>query len=186
MRKIAMKVQLQISGKTDTNRYPEIFGAAAKLRPNAKDVLSFGCSTGEEVISLQHYFPQAKVAGAEINAVSRSEALKRFPDQEFLAPDKMDGRQFDLIFAMSVLCRWPDTDGFLEFAVFKAACQSLNNYVRPGALIVSYNATYDLRDALPSYKGVWIGKSSGFIRARDPDGTPRDAHPFTIYEKPAS
>jgi hypothetical protein len=60
----------QISAKTAFNRYPQIFAGAAHAAPNARRILSFGCSTGEECATLKMYFPQAKVVGADLNPVS--------------------------------------------------------------------------------------------------------------------
>jgi chemotaxis methyl-accepting protein methylase len=37
---------------TSLNRYPEIFDKSAAVLPNARLILSFGCSTGQECATL--------------------------------------------------------------------------------------------------------------------------------------
>jgi chemotaxis methyl-accepting protein methylase len=45
---------------TAEDRYPELMRLAGRLRPDAKRILSFGCSTGEELVTLRRYFPSAE------------------------------------------------------------------------------------------------------------------------------
>ena len=132
-----MEKQIQISGRTALNRRPREFRRAAELRPDARDVLSFGCSTGEEVASLKKYFPDACALGTEIPAASLAQARLHFPQFEFLSPAEMGGRQFDVIFAMSVLCLWPDKGGYLDFELFTEACEALYMVTFLGGLFVS-------------------------------------------------
>ena len=62
--------------KTALNRYPEIFAAAAAAAPNAQRILSFGCSTGEECVTLANYFPGAQIVGTDINPLNLLKARK--------------------------------------------------------------------------------------------------------------
>jgi tRNA G46 methylase TrmB len=66
----------QLVDWTAPNRYPEIFAAAAAAAPDARRILSFGCSTGEECVSLAEYFPKSEIIGAEINVLSLPKALE--------------------------------------------------------------------------------------------------------------
>ncbi len=57
---------------TATNRYPLVFQKCAEYLkerniPGPK-ILSFGCSTGEEVFTLGKYLPQATIIGTDINS----------------------------------------------------------------------------------------------------------------------
>ena len=69
-------------GTTSADRYPDIFLAVRKLLEGDASVriLLFGCATGEEVFSLRRYFPEANIAGLDINplniAVCRFRRLK--------------------------------------------------------------------------------------------------------------
>ncbi len=67
----------QITEYTEAERYPELFDLAAKLRPSARRILSFGCSSGEEIEAIRQRFPGATIVGAEINPRSRAKARRR-------------------------------------------------------------------------------------------------------------
>ena len=90
--------------RTALNRYPEVFAAAA---PGARRILSFGCSTGEECVTLAEYFPKAEIVGADINPVILLQARKHRSDRiRFVyASDRiLSGLGgFDAIFCMAVL-----------------------------------------------------------------------------------
>jgi tRNA G46 methylase TrmB len=73
----------QLVDWTAPDRYPEIFAAAAAAAPDARRILSFGCSTGEECVSLAQYFPKAEIVGAEINVLSLLKAMKKRSDRTF-------------------------------------------------------------------------------------------------------
>jgi chemotaxis methyl-accepting protein methylase len=59
----------QTTALTAMDRYPRIFSACRDFFGDRQDlkILSFGCSTGEEVLTLRRYFPSAFITGAEIN-----------------------------------------------------------------------------------------------------------------------
>jgi hypothetical protein len=59
----------QTTPLTWMDRYPEIFSTCGAYFTNRKNlkILSYGCSTGEEVITLRRYFPLAIITSAEIN-----------------------------------------------------------------------------------------------------------------------
>jgi len=63
------KKQYQLSTFTFENRYPWVFEMVSQLLSDlsAPKILSFGCSTGEEVASLHQYFKQATIIGVDIN-----------------------------------------------------------------------------------------------------------------------
>src|SRR5579872_7156733 len=51
----------QATVMTSMNRYPRAFSASRRYFGDRRDVriLSFGCATGEEVLTLRQYFPEA-------------------------------------------------------------------------------------------------------------------------------
>ena len=67
----------QTSGTSWPERYPELFDLAASIAPDAGRLLSFGCSSGEELEALRRRFPKAEIVGAEINPRLRKLAAAR-------------------------------------------------------------------------------------------------------------
>jgi 2-polyprenyl-3-methyl-5-hydroxy-6-metoxy-1,4-benzoquinol methylase len=79
VRLIRPKGLFQPVNDTRANRYPRIFkfvqsqlGAENEVR-----ILSFGCSTGEEVFSLRRYFPRAAIKGIDVNALNIAACRRR-------------------------------------------------------------------------------------------------------------
>ena len=64
---------------TKANRYPKIFGfVQARLGAESNvRILSYGCSTGEEVFSIRGYFPRAGIKGIDINAANIAVCRRR-------------------------------------------------------------------------------------------------------------
>lgn len=147
----------QTSADTWEERYPELFDLAARLMPNATRILSFGCSTGEEIVSLRRRFPAAEIVGAEINGRSRRMATRRLAHDErshVFATKALEG-SFDVVFALAVLQREPhkimemrvkNLTPFYRFARFDAAITDLVGRLRPGGLLCVDNAQYRVED----------------------------------------
>jgi SAM-dependent methyltransferase len=148
----------QTSPDTSEERYPELFDFAARVMPNAARILSFGCSTGEELAALRRRFPVAEIVGVEINPRSRRIAARRMKaDQRstVVAPGGLVG-SFDLVFALAVLQREPhkieetsveDLTPYYPFARFDAAVRLLAGIVRPGGLLCVANTHYRVEDS---------------------------------------
>ena len=148
----------QTTADTAEDRYPELFDHLAELMPRPRRVLSFGCSTGEELVSLRRRFPRAEIVGAEINARSRRLAVRRTardPLTAVVSPDAIRG-SFDLIFALAVLQREPhkiaemqveDLSTFYPFERFDAAVTSLSRRLDSGGLFCIDSAHYRLEDS---------------------------------------
>jgi hypothetical protein len=148
----------QITPLTAADRYPELFDLAAELAPCANRLLSFGCSTGEEIVALRSRFPEAGIVGAEINGRSRRIAAQRVADDRLsiiMHPRSVRGT-FDLVFALAVLQREPDRvvaldvqdiSPFYPFARFDAAVQMLVESLRVGGLLCVVNAQYRVEDS---------------------------------------
>ena len=54
---------------TSMDRYPVIFNGCKDYFEGKKNIkiLSYGCSTGEDVLTLRKYFPDIRIVGADIN-----------------------------------------------------------------------------------------------------------------------
>jgi SAM-dependent methyltransferase len=177
----------QLSNKTALDRYPEIFAGAAAAAPDARRILSFGCSTGEECASLQRYFPEAKIVGADINRINLWRARRRHKgdgidfvhaDDEALAARG----PFDAIFCLTVLRdtrldKEPSIREAYPFERFDERVRFLDRLLRPGGLLVFYGNMYRFRDTsvAKSYDTIPlehtpVGKNVTFARDGANDG----------------
>ena len=148
----------QTTPYTCEDRYPELFDLAARLRPDAERIWSFGCSTGAELVALRQRFRHAEIVGSEINPRSRRLASKRLASDALAAvvkPDEVAGT-FDIIFAMAVLQREPhkvvemeveDLSAHYSFERFDTAVHTLVEHLRTGGLLCVANAHYRVEDS---------------------------------------
>jgi SAM-dependent methyltransferase len=185
----------QTSSDTSEERYPELFDLAARLAPGASRILSFGCSTGEELSALRRRFPKAEMIGVEINPRSRRAAARRMRGDrrtKVVTPTDIEG-EFDLIFALAVLQREPhkiaemgvdDLTRFYPFARFDKAVLELAKRLRRGGLLCVANAQYRVEDstAAPLLSAVADApKMDGLIFG--PDGRRLAAAANTLFRK---
>jgi SAM-dependent methyltransferase len=146
----------QVGGRTSIDRYPHLFAA---LRDSVSDlaspeILCFGCSTGEEVISLKRYIPGARFAGIDINPVRIRKARRRIADptvQLWTAAsiEEAGAGEFDAITCLSVLHRretlhnWPaEPPPDFNFETFERAIADLDRHLRPGGVLVLYHTSF--------------------------------------------
>ena len=143
---------------TSEERYPDLFDLSATLAPGAERILSFGCSTGEELEAIRRRFPRAEIVGAEINPRSRRIAARKVKADErvtVVSPKAVEG-SFDLIFALAVLQREPhtieqtgsqDISKHYRFARFDAAVCVLVSRLSEKGLLCIINAQYRVEDS---------------------------------------
>lgn len=150
----------QSGGGTALDRYPHLFGAFrdALSGVTAPEVLSFGCSTGEEIISLRSYIPDAKLAGVELNGHRLKTARRRIADPsvrlwQAASIGETGAGQFDAITCLSVLHRretvhnWPaDPTPYITFATFEAAILDLDAHLRPGGILLLDHMSFRFSD----------------------------------------
>ncbi len=156
------------SSKKDTNihqhstvahydRYPVLFRYVASLFDRqASKILSYGCSNGLETLVLaSKYFPHSYIDGVDVNAdqVNIAQTINPSPYRvRHYTSDELDlinpFESYDIVFAMSVLCRWPDTKGreniadLYSFSDFEKGLQTLISLVKPGGMVVIFNSNY--------------------------------------------
>jgi SAM-dependent methyltransferase len=146
------------------DRYPHIFNFVSSTLGAERNlkILSFGCSTGDEVFSLRQYFPHADIKGVDINpaniAVCRRR-LKRVPDAgiSFLTACSTEAEppsSYDAIFCMAVLRHGslglPDVtrcDHLICFADFARAVADFERCLKPGGLLIIRHSNFRLCDA---------------------------------------
>ncbi len=164
----------QKNNTTEYNRYPKIFEECKKYFKKPPKILSFGCSTGEECWTLANdYFPDSKITGIDIDKNILYKAELQNHHKNITYTDKLTGK-YDLIFCMSVLCRWEDTkdkadcSSIYHFKQFEEQLMKLDSHLNKGGLLVIYNANFRLKDTVIYYKYKPYKKiQSGFVTKFD-------------------
>jgi len=142
---------LQPSGSTKEERYPKIYDSAKQLKPKAKRVLSFGCSTGEEIFALAKRFPNAEqFVGVDIDH-NRIETARRSNKQKNIYfHDTLGGLgKFDVVTALNVFfCLEKPTPK----DQWKKTLEEVANYVAPGGVLMIFKSDHDPAEALNDFK----------------------------------
>ncbi len=191
-------------GATRPDRYPVIFRCAAQLLPAATPLrlLSFGCSTGEEVFTLRTYFPHAQIKGVDINPASIKVAARRLarapdPRLAFAVADSTApeaAASTDAIFCMAVLRHGGLTDAarcdpLLDFADFARITADFARCLRPGGLLVLRHSNFRFADA-PAYAGFEVAARvptrGGPLFGPDNRRLPGAVYDETIFRKRTS
>lgn len=141
-------IQNQKSQTTKMNRYPEIFKEITSIIPCPKQILSFGCSTGEECITLDNlYFPNIKIIGLDINEeviIANKNIYKDiYKNIEYFSNLENITKKSDLIFANSILCRWPESivDKY-TYKTFEDTLKIIDNLLNKDGYLCIYNSKY--------------------------------------------
>lgn len=166
------------------DRYPRIFSTCrdyfaiggGEARPHrsadALNILSFGCSTGEEVMTLRQYFPAARIVGADINKRNLALCRQRAVDDRiaFVDSDREAIRAhapFDAIFCMAVLQRTPhrikdegitNLGRIYPFEKFDRQIQELDDYLKTDGLLVIHHSQYLFSDSSVAERYRSLGK----------------------------
>lgn len=159
----------QPSNATLPDRYPEVFAFVQRElgAESSVKILSFGCSTGEEVFSLRNYFPRATIKGFDINPGNIAVCRRRLksvgdPGITFDTGGTLAGEataSYDAIFCLAVL-RHGDLarkhalrcDPILHFERFSVAVDSFRRCLKPGGLLAMRHNNFRLCDA-PASRG---------------------------------
>lgn len=152
----------QTTPATALNRFPVIFSACKEYFKDSKDIriLSFGCATGEEVITLRYYFPDATIIGAEVNKYCLEVCNRRRLDEKMIFIDSTDEEiakngPYDVIFCMAVFQRTPEQitlDGvknikrIYPFEKFEKQVCKLDQQLNENGLLVVHYSQYDFAD----------------------------------------
>ena len=166
----------QTTPLTAMNRYPKIFSACKDYLSDKKDVkiLSYGCSTGEEVVTLRSYFENANIVGADVNSHSLKICRNRNLDNKikfiFSKPSELRKYgKYDAIFCMAVLQRTPQDvtqqgitslKKIYPFEKFEQQIVELDGYVKKGGLLIVHFSQYSFEDTVVSQKYKSLGDYS--------------------------
>lgn len=148
----------QTWGTTSLNRRPALLQALVEMVPDRASlkVLSFGSSTGEEVLDLLVHYRQGRVFGTDAHRGRLAVARKRIGDAATLfrssAANLSRHGPFDLIVACSVFIKHPedthteDLGRIYPFVQFEEGIRLLCAVIRPGGHILIHNSNYDAMD----------------------------------------
>jgi len=201
---------IQRANNTEYDRHPLIFEhVALALRARLPEgtrpanILSFGCSSGEEAITLaEKYLLKDHIIGVDISDahLNQARAANRIPERINFARSDPDFlarvAPFDVIFAMSVLCAWPDSEGkddiasWFPFNRFARIVAELDQYLAKRGLLVIYNASFRFSDTdtYQKYRTVQIPGmgESGYVSKFNKDNrrcTEFDSYNEVLFEK---
>ncbi len=168
----------QPQGTTAYGRYAEELEAAkAALATSTPDILSFGCSSGEELLTLRAIFPTSRIRGLDINPVAVRAArrlVRRAGQDAAITVDRAGDAAaeptdaYDVVVALAVF-RHPSLnhapercDGILDFASFERTVTGLSACVRAGGLFMVRHANFRFTDCEVSaaYEPVIAGLAS--------------------------
>ncbi|WP_216829019.1 class I SAM-dependent methyltransferase [Alkalihalobacterium elongatum] len=163
----------QTTPLTGMNRYPEIFSACKNYLKDKHDlkILSYGCSTGEEVLTLRNYFPTAQISGADVNKRSLKICRSLSTDNKisfiFSTPRNLKKQgPYDAIFCMAVLQRTPhdiannnitSLKTIYPFEKFEKQIIELDQLVKPNGLLIVHYTQFSLFDTKVGYKYRALG-----------------------------
>jgi SAM-dependent methyltransferase len=152
--------QFQRSGHTLPDRYPWLFNfAAGELASGELNILSFGCSRGDEVFTLRRYFPLAALRGIDVDPRNIATCRARAGNatrMSFCTAATTDGEPsnaFDAIFCLAVLCLGDLTthkaqrcDPHLRFANFENVVSDFARCLKPGGLLFLHTSNFRFGD----------------------------------------
>lgn len=155
-------MKVQTSNFTQMYRYQTILHQALRLRASLgisrpARILSYGCSTGEELISLRALFPTARIVGCDIDAaaLARARSAAEGFDIQVIRSSWRRIRQFgpfDVIVGNAVFCRHPESAGIddlsalYEFDEFDDSVTELVDMLKPGGLLMLSDCNHLVAD----------------------------------------
>lgn len=159
------KKSYQLSTFTKKYRYPTLFKETANYLQNVSNptILSFGCSTGEEVISIGELIPNAQIIGVDIDNRCIKECIKNNNNTNHhyynsLSEEFIKLTDFDAIFCMAVFQRTENRNrnnhiakGF-TFELFENEIKNLDNKLVIGGLLIIDHADFNFQETSISKK----------------------------------
>jgi Methylase of chemotaxis methyl-accepting proteins len=153
-----------IQGSTFTliDRYPKLFEACRDYFCDVQkpQIMSFGCSTGEEVKSILTYMPTASVVGVDINkwCLRKARQFNYGSDALFInrmSPEFNKLSDLDAIFCMAVFQKTEnrmDEDNsrahFFKFESFEQEMCLLHDKLKVGGLMIIDHTDFSFADTI--------------------------------------
>lgn len=182
----------QNSQSTAYNRYPEIFKEVKTIIPQPNQILSFGCSTGLECETLHLlYFPNAKIVGLDIDnkLIENNKIKNQYRNIVYHSIPWNIPNKSDIIFANSVLCRWPENEVKYTFDTFNNTLHIIDNLLMKNGYLCIYNSKYLFCESdifeKQGYKKIDTSyKETGFVTKYHKDGRKLNFdYPFYLFKK---
>lgn len=155
----------QRSSFTSYNRYPDLFSICKNYFSHEErvNILSFGCSTGEEVFTLNSYLPKAKITGVDINKFCLKKAVKKNnnPNISFvhsLSDDYLTCKNFSAIFCLAVLQHPENRDSSTKiaekftFSQFEKQLIELDSKLKAGGIFFIDYCDFNFLDTIIAKK----------------------------------
>jgi hypothetical protein len=145
---------------TKADRYPFVFATCSRYLASqpSPSLLSFGCSTGEEVATLGKYMPSARIMGVDINEWCIKQSIKNHSGVNFSFHHRISAAfiaatNFDAIFCMAVFQHTSNrAEGSnlvaldFTFQQFEAEIMMLDAKLKPGGLLIIDNTDFSFLD----------------------------------------
>jgi SAM-dependent methyltransferase len=154
--------RFQVSNITEFLRYREFY-ESLKFDigiGSAPRVLIFGCSSGEELATAYHFWPEAEVSACDVQEDMLAETRRKFPNARVFPSTLSEiAKQdpFDLICANSVFCRNPLPEGpmaqILPFPMVDEYLALLTLRMAEDGVLMVYNSNYFVQD-MSCYKNL--------------------------------
>jgi SAM-dependent methyltransferase len=155
-----LRGRFQPYSHTLPDRYPWLFEFAARaLPPVDLNILSFGCSRGDEVFTLRRYFPLAALRGIDVDprniaaCTARTAGIARMSFCTAATTHGEPSNSFDAIFCLAVLCLGDLTtsnaercDPYLHFADFDGVISDFARCLKPGGLLFLHTSNFRFSD----------------------------------------
>ena len=180
----------QKSNATSYDRYPDIFNEVTEHvldSPNTR-ILSFGCSTGKECEALSNiYFKQSKIFGFDLHEsiINNNIRSNTNPMIEYVS-DASKLMQYDIVFAMSVLCRWPEEKKGYSYDIFTETLNYIDQLIKIGGVLCIYNSTYAFTHTKISdnYEIIkTLNTDTGFVHKYSKNNERLSYYPHCLFRK---
>ena len=178
------KDQNQVSTFTKENRYPTLFKITKEYfkkqnKPFKKiNILSYGCSTGEEVKTLNDYMSNSNITGIDINKWCIKQAKNKYKNSNFLFTSKfneIETKKYDAIFALAVLQytinRTAKENSIAQkflFEDFEREVIKLDKLLKPNGLLIIDHADFNFLDTEISNNYLTLEVENNLIKRNRP------------------
>lgn len=162
LRRVPRPGTFQPYSHTLPDRYPWLFRAAVAALSGREPLrlLSFGCSRGDEVLSLRGYFPGAAIRGLDIAPgnirACRARMPRASPGVDFACAASTEAEPedaYDAIFCLSVLVHGDlyvsnatHSDPLLRFADFERVVTDFHRCLKPGGVLFLHTTNFRFCD----------------------------------------